>query len=51
MVGFEEKVYLTDERDNLLVLPVVVKEGELTQRVTLLVTTQDRTSTGIIIGR
>ena len=48
MIGFEERVYLTDERDDLLILPVNVKEGELTQKVTLLVTTQDRTTTGIL---
>ena len=49
MVGFEEKVYMAEEGRRRLMLPVVVKEGQLTQKVTFLVTTEDRTTTGIYI--
>ena len=47
MVGFEEKVYMAVEGEALLVIPVVVKEGQLTERVVLYVTTEDRTTTGM----
>ena len=47
VIGFEEKVYMAEEGQARLELPVVVKEGELTQRVTLIVTIIDRTTTGI----
>lgn len=46
VVGFEEKVYMVEEGQARLELPVVVKEGLLTQRVTLLITIADRTTTG-----
>ena len=46
VVGFEEKVYMAEEGRARLELPVVVKEGQLTQRVTFLVTIEDRTTTG-----
>ncbi|CAI8057704.1 hypothetical protein GBAR_LOCUS31434, partial [Geodia barretti] len=45
VIGFEEKVYMAEEGQARLELPVVVKEGELTQRVTLIVTIIDRTTT------
>ena len=47
MVGFKEMVYLAEE-GYLLMLPVVVKEGQLTQRVVLQVTTEDRSTTGML---
>lgn len=46
VVGFEEKVYMVEEGQARLELPVVVKEGLLTQRVTLLISITDRTTTG-----
>ena len=46
VVGFEERIHLLDEGERLISLPVVIKEGELTQKVTLIVTTEDRTATG-----
>ena len=46
VVGFEEKVYMVEEGQARLELPVVVKEGLLTQRVTLLITIADKTTTG-----
>ena len=50
MIGFEEKVYMVEEGQARLELPVVVKEGELTQRVTLFVTIIDGTTTGNTYG-
>ena len=46
-VGFEEKVYMAVEGEVHLVIPVVVKESQLTEKVVLHVTTEDRTTTGM----
>lgn len=45
VVGFEEKVYFAEE-GQALTLPVVVKEGNLTQRVVLKVNVEDSSTTG-----
>lgn len=45
VVGFEKKVYFAEE-GQALILPVVVKEGNLTQRVVLKVNVQDSSTTG-----
>ena len=46
MIGFTDKVYFTEEQHNLLTLPVVVKEGNLTEKVTLKVSIEDKSATG-----
>ena len=46
VVGFREMVYLVEEEQNLLIFPVIVKEGLLLERVVLRVTTENRTATG-----
>ena len=45
-MGFREMVYLVEEEQSLLILPVIVKEGLLLERVVLRVTTENRTATG-----
>ena len=46
MIGFTDKVYFTEEQHNHLSLPVVVKEGNLTENVTLKVSVEDKSATG-----
>ena len=47
VVGFNKTVYMVEERQGHVSLPVVVKQGQLTERVLLQVTTEDRTTSGI----
>lgn len=48
VVGFKRTVYMVEESQGLIRLPVAVKEGQLTQKVVLQVTTEDRTTSGIL---